>query len=285
MRGPPDPSCAIPVSVIVAIRDEAARIGRCLAALTDFSEIVAVDSGSADGTADIARRAGARTVPFSWNGRYPKKRQWCLDTLDLKHDWVLFVDADEIVTPGLAREIRTLFSLPHPPPCAGYFIDGLYAADGRVLRHGLRNRKIALLDRRALRFPAVDDLDLPGMGEMEGHYQPVPRTPTAKIGKLRQPMLHETDIGGPAWRARHERYAAWEAGMNRKNAWPPDPVPWRQALKTVFRALPFRPAAAFLHSYVLKAGFLDGKPGWRLARSRASYYAMIRRLQAQQPPP
>lgn len=284
MRGPPDFPSAIPVSVVAAVRGEAARIERCLAALKGFSEIVAVDSDSTDGTAEIARRAGARVVPFSWDGRYPKKRQWCLDRLDLKHDWVLFVDADEIVTPELADEIRVLFSLPHPPPCAGYFIDGLYAADGRILRHGLRNRKIALLDRRAMAFPAVDDLDLPGMGEMEGHYQPVPWNPRAKIGKLRHPMLHETDTGGPAWQARHERYAAWEAGMNRKNAWPQDPVPWRQALKAVFRALPFRPAAAFLHSYILKAGFLDGKPGWRLARSRALYYAMIKRLQGQQSP-
>lgn len=264
----------IPVSVLIVTRNEASRIERCIEALQGFDEIIVVDSGSTDGTAGLARTAGARVENFSWNGQYPKKRQWCLHNLSLRHDWVFFVDADEIVTPHLIKEIQSISF-----DRAGYFISGLYVIDGKIMRHGLRNNKIALLNRRRMEFPVINDLGLPGMGEIEGHYQPVLKPEFARtgIGYLRAPLLHHAHHDPAGWEERHRRYAAWERGMNARNAWPADPVPWRQALKKIFRASPARPLLAFLHCYVWKRGFLDGKPGWRFACSRASYYAMIKK--------
>ena len=262
----------IPVSVIIVTRNEAQRIPACVAALSEFDEIIVVDTPGKDNTVLTARKMGVTVAGFFWNGRYPKKRQWCLDNLTLAHDWVMFVDADELVPRKLADEIRNLkFDK------AGYFIRSRYVAGAKALRYGLHNNKLALIDRRKMEFPVIDDLDIPGMGEIEGHYQPVlkPAFRHEKIGRLRNVMMHYTHIDGAAWRQRHERYAAWEAGMNRKGAWPKDPVPARQALKAFFRAAPCRPAIAFAHSYILKAGFLDGKPGLRMAQSRAEYYRMI----------
>jgi len=83
---------------------------------------------------------------------------------------------------------------------------------------------------------------------------------------------------GEDWETRHIRYAKWEAGMSRKSAWPRDPVAWRERLKKVLRRMPGRPALMFVHGYVLKGGFLDGRPGFLMARDRARYYALIRRL-------
>ncbi len=262
---------SVPVSVVVAVRNESARIVRCLEALQSFDEIVVVDSGSTDGTQDLAGRSGATVVPYIWDGTYPKKRQWCLDHLKLRHDWIFFVDADEIVTEDLVAELQALFQ--NGPTHDGYFVKGLYVAGGRVLRHGLSNNKLALFDRRRFAFPVVDDLGLEGMGEMEGHYQPMPKA-GASIGCLRYGLLHEAYEGD--WDARHRRYAMWEAGMNARRAWPVDPDPRRQALKVIFRAMPFRPLAAFCHSYVWKRGFMDGVAGWRLARDRFRYYRMVR---------
>jgi glycosyltransferase involved in cell wall biosynthesis len=157
----------IPASVIVATRNEERRIVRCLEALQAFDEIIVADSRSTDRTQELAAQNGASVIDFAWNGRYPKKRQWCLDHLPLRHDWVFFVDADEIVTKELTEEIRALnFQAP------GYFVRGAYIFEGKPLRHGLQNNKLALLDRRRMEFPVVDDLDMPGMGEIEGHYQP-----------------------------------------------------------------------------------------------------------------
>jgi len=262
---------AIPVSVLIMTRNEESRLARCLAPLRAFDEIVVVDSGSTDGTAALAAAAGARVVNFRWNGRYPKKRQWCLDNLSLRNDRVLFVDADEVLTEKLVGEIRNLsFAAP------GYFIRGLYVVDGKIMKRGLANNKIALFHRGMMEFPAVDDLDLPGMGEIEGHYQPVLKDgyKGRKIGRLNEPLLHYAYEGG-GWQERHERYAAWERGMNARNAWPADPVPARQALKRLFRSLPGRGMAAFLHSYALKGGFFEGKQGFRLARDRYRYYSMV----------
>lgn len=263
----------VPVSVLISTKNEASCLARCLSALSAFSEVVVIDSGSTDDTCKIARDRGARVVPFTWDGRYPKKRQWCLDHLTLAHEWIFFVDADEVVTPALADEIATTLQNPQHD---GYFISGLYVIQGRVLKHGLRNRKIVLFKRHAFQFPVVNDLDIPGMGEMEGHYQPVP-VAGATIGALRSPMLHYAYNSGEAWQSRHERYATWEAGMNAKGAWPCDPDLRRERLKRIFRALPCRGVIAFMHSYIYKRGFLDGRAGFWLARDRYHYYTLVAR--------
>jgi len=264
----------IPVSVLVMTRNEESRIARCLEALQVFDEIVVVDSGSADKTASIARDAGARVENFVWDKGYPKKRQWSLDNLPLHHDWVFFVDADEVVPAALAEEIRVVRE-----NCAGYFVKGRYVMGQKILKHGLCNNKIAFFNRYMMMFPVVDDLDLPGMGEIEGHYQPVlrPEYKDKTISRLKAPLFHYAHDDSVGWMERHHRYADWESGMNARNAWPADPVPWRQMLKKVFRALPGRPVLAFIHCYIFKFGFLDQKPGWDFARSRALYYTMIKK--------
>ena len=272
----------IPVTVMVMTLNEAARIRDCLGALQAFNEIIVVDSGSRDGTVNIAAENGARIVHFDWNGKYPKKRQWALDNIKTANDWVFFVDADEIVLPDLVREMAALFE--SVPLCAGYFIKGRYVRGGRIMRFGLANEKLALLDKTRMMFPVVDDLDCPGMGEIEGHYQPVLRVgkENEKTGRLRHCLLHVAYDDEKAWRERHERYAEWEVCVSVLQAWPEDPNPWRQWLKEIFRSLPFRPQAAFIHSYILKAGFLDGVNGYKMARDRYSYYATIQRLSRDQ---
>ncbi|HBH26580.1 MAG TPA: glycosyltransferase family 2 protein [Rhodospirillaceae bacterium] len=264
---------AIPVSAIVVTKNEAAALPRCLAALAPFAEVLVVDSGSTDATREIATAHEARVVAYTWDGLYPKKRGWCLAHLPLAHDWVFFVDADEEVTPDLTAAVAEADFAGH----AGFFVRGRYVWGGRVLRHGLLNAKLALFDRRCVGFPVVDDLGLPGMGEIEGHYQPVvlPHAPRTRIGTLRPALLHHACADRAAWDARHARYAAWERGMNARRAWPRDPRPWREALKRVFRAAPCRDLLAFVHSYVWKLGALDGRAGLDFALARRQYYRMI----------
>ena len=272
---PPSPSGGglIPVSVLISTRNEEARMAACLSALADFDEIVVIDSGSTDNTVAVAQSCGAKVVAFSWNQQYPKKRQWCLDHLTLAHEWIFFVDADEVVTPALADDIRAVMAAPDRD---GYFVDGLYVIDGRVLTHGIQNSKLVLFNRRKFKFPVVNDLDIAGMGEMEGHYQPV-AVAGATMGRLNAPLLHDAYNSGENWELRHQRYARWEAGMNARKAWPVDPVAHRQTMKEIFRALPCRGLIAFVHSYILKCGFLDGRAGFDLARDRYRYYVMVAR--------
>lgn len=258
----------IPVSVLVCIKNEAARIARCLEALKDFDDVIVVDSHSTDGTLDIVKQYPVRVVPFTWNGQYPKKYQWSMDHAGAKHDRVLFVDADEIITPELRDEIAAC-----DWACDGYFIKGRPVWKGAPLKHGQWNNKLALVDKNKFFFPAVNDLDIAGGNEIEGHYQPI-ALGGARIGQLSASMLHDC---GQGWDGRHENYARWEAGMMARNAFPRDPVPRREAMKRVFRSMPLRGVFVFVYGYVARLGFLDGARGFDYALARGRYYATIAR--------
>lgn len=263
----------IPVSVVVMTRNEAANLPHCLPALERFAERFVVDSGSSDGTPDIAEAAGAHVVPFQWDGRYPKKKQWCLDHLPFRQDWILFVDADERLGRALVEEIAALMA--SGPRHAGYFIDGRPVFLGRRLRFGARNRKLALFDRRKAHFPPVPDLDIATMWEVEGHYQPVI---AGTVGRLHHSLDHADDKPVAAWFERHARYADWEAALRsdgRMKGLIMRESAVRRWLKTWFSVLPARPLLVFLYGYVLRLGFLDGGPGFQHALARAFYYWQI----------
>ncbi|MEI8395849.1 MAG: glycosyltransferase family 2 protein [Rhodospirillaceae bacterium] len=269
---------SIPVSVIVMTRNEADNIVACLSGLSRFDEVFVVDSNSTDGTVALAASMGARVVPFTWNGRYPKKKQWCLNHLPFRHDRVFFVDADERVLPALADEIEAL--MVRGPKRAGYFVTARMSFDGHRLRFGHHNCKLALFDRKRGHFPECPDLDVTTMWEVEGHYQPTIDGPTERLTAY---MLHEDGKPVSAWFERHELYADWEATLGfdgRLYRLASAEPPLRRLLKRAVQRLPLRPLLAFLHSYVWRLGFLDGSAGYRYAKARGWYYRLIDRKTA-----
>ena len=78
------------------------NLPRCLESLAGFGEVYVIDSQSTDDTVAIAQSHGAKVVQFHYAGGWPKKRQWAMDTLPLAYDWILLVDADEVLTPELS---------------------------------------------------------------------------------------------------------------------------------------------------------------------------------------
>jgi glycosyltransferase involved in cell wall biosynthesis len=264
---------ALSISAVIMTKNEENNIRKCLESLRHFEEVFVVDSGSADLTCDIARKSGARVVEFAWNGRYPKKKQWCLENLPFSHDWVLYVDADEEVTPELADEIRELITA--GPPLAGYFVGYDYLFLGRVLTHGQRAYKLVLFNRHKGRFVDYDDLDAANMWEVEGHYQPRIDGP---VGTLEHRMLHTDHDSLFHYFERHNRYSDWEAVVRAKNAYVgahESQLGTRGRLKTAFDAMPGKALAAFVYSYVVKGGFLDGRAGLHFALAKAFYYWQI----------
>jgi hypothetical protein len=196
---------------------------------------------------------------------------------------VFFIDADEVASPELLRELRILFA--KGPKADGYFIKGVYVWMGRKLRFGLTNNKLCLFKKSAFAFPPVNDLDIEGMGEIEGHYQPVPKRGEQglghpKIAQLDHPVIHHNRKGRGDWLRRHARYAGWEAEMIKRDAFPQDPLKWREDAKQATRSAWFRPYLMFIYSYVLKLGFLDGMAGFDFALHRARYARdVLRNLQ------
>jgi glycosyltransferase involved in cell wall biosynthesis len=266
---------AIPVSVVVLTKNEEANLAKCLASVSEFSQIVVVDSQSEDRTLAIARAHAAEVVDFIWDRRYPKKKQWALENAPLLHDWILFLDADEEVSSALAREIRGIFR--NPPRDTGYFVGLDYRFLGRTLQHGQRVYKLILFDRTRGRFEEHDDLDASNMWEVEGHYQP---RIDGSVGTLASRLLHDDNDSLFHYFERHNRYSDWEAVLRRNssgaNGRAAHEAHVESRAKRVFGALPFKPLAFFLYSYVVRRGFLDGRAGYHYAVAKAFYYWQIR---------
>ena len=264
----------IPVSVIVMTKNEESNIAKCLAGLTDFAEVFVVDSRSTDNTCAIAESYGAKVVQFDWNGRYPKKKQWCLKELPCTYPILLYVDADEEMSPELAAEIRACL----PKFSQGYggaFVGFDYVFAGKKLAYGHRVYKLGLVHQGLCEFLDYDDLDAANMWEVEGHYQPAIK---GRTFALKHRMLHDDHDSLYHYFDKHNRYSDWEAQLRSKGLMN-DPreanLGLRSMMKKVLDNLPFKPLISFLHSYILKFGFLDGAAGFHYAMARATYYWQI----------
>lgn len=262
---------AAPVSVIVLTKNEELAIEACLASVTAsgtaFDEVFVVDSGSTDRTVELAEKLGATVVQFAWNGQYPKKKQWALERVPCRNDWVLMLDADEVVTPELAAEIA---GLDLDGPVAAYDVSLDYVFLGRRLRHGHKVTKRVLLRRDRNRFPVVDDLGATNMWEVEGHYQPVT---DGAVGRLRSSLRHEDREPLFHYFERHNRYSDWEAHLaatERK-----DVARARSRQGQLFDRVPFKPLAFFVYSYLVRGGWRDGAAGFHYAVAHAFYFWQI----------
>ncbi|WP_249336111.1 glycosyltransferase family 2 protein [Sinomonas gamaensis] len=262
----------IPVSVLVQTKNEEAGIGQCLQALASFGEVVVVDSNSTDRTAAIAQEHGARVVNFTWNRRYPKKKQWQLENVNVANNWVLMLDADERPSPELIDEIRTRLS-EWDATAVAVDIPLTYVFSGRHLVHGHRVVKRALLRPEHVRFPEVDDLEAPGIGEVEGHYQP---TVTGTIAQATRSIIHDDVDPVRTWFDRHNRYSDWEAYLRTNPASHSSVSRLRSRQGQIFDRIPFKPIAFFVYSYFIKQGWRDGQAGFDYAFALSFYYWQIR---------
>lgn len=261
----------LPIAVIVLAKNEEAQIGTTLGALEQFAEVTVVDSHSEDRTVEIATAHGARVLQFVWDGAYPKKKQWSLDNVPTDLDWILLLDADETPTDRLISELREVAEATALDVDA-FDVPLRYRFAGTVLRHGHRVSKRSLLRAGHCRFPDVGDQDLPGIREVEGHYQPEVR---GKIGRLTGSILHDDRDPLASWFDRHNRYSDWEAHLRLRRELRATIASSRSAQGRLFDRVPFKPGAFFIYSYVMRGGFLDGRAGFDYAFALSTYYWQI----------
>jgi glycosyltransferase involved in cell wall biosynthesis len=257
------PAGTLPVSVIIAARNEGKNLPRCLQALKAVGEVYVIDSQSTDDTVEIARSHGAQVVQFHYQGGWPKKRQWAINTLSIAHDWILLLDADEVLTPELAEEIRSAIQ---NPGVNGYFIQLRTWFLGRVLKHGdVGLWKLSLFRRGRGRYECrLKDQDA-SMADMEVHEHVVVEGVTAK---LRNPLIHHNVESLSRYIQKHDEYSNWESRVlleGDDKELPPSlagtQAQRRRWLKRKLFAVPGSPVLLFLYRYVLRFGFLDGVPG------------------------
>lgn len=259
----------IPVTVVVPIKNEALNLPKCLERLTDFEEVVVVDSGSTDESPEIARRYGAVFVDFKWNGQFPKKRNWMLRNYQFHTEWVLFLDADEQLTPEFIEEVRkqvvqTTYN--------GFWVTFQNYFMGQPLRHGDPFRKLVLMKIGCGEFERIEDNNWSAL-DMEVHEHLILK---GKVGQMKAPIEHRDFKSLDAYYNRHNHYSSWEAArfLSLKDA-DRKHFTKRQQLKYRLLTSIWFPPLYFLGSYVLKRGFLDGKAGFRFAIGKMFYFYQI----------
>jgi glycosyltransferase involved in cell wall biosynthesis len=247
------------LSVIVIARDEEASIGRTLASVAFADEIVVVDSGSSDRTVDIARSHGAKvTVTADWPGFGPQKNR----ALELATgDWVLSLDADEWLSEKSAAEIRSAIAAAKPAVVA-YRLPRRSSFCGRFLRHSgwWPDYVVRLFRRERGRFS--DDIVHERL-IVEG----APAT-------LAEPILHETFVDLEDLIAKMNRYSTASAMQLSREG------------KTAGLGEAIAHALwAFVRTYILRAGFLDGREGFMLAWATAegTYYRYAKLMRLPRP--
>ena len=261
------------ISVVVLTKDEAANLPRCLGSVAWAADVLVLDSGRSDDTCAVARALGARvmTRPFDSFG---SQRNHAMEQGGLRNEWVLHLDADEVVTPELREALQSIARGGDGGGFDAFRIPARVIFMGRWLRHaGMYPAYQVRYGRRdALRF--VDH----GHGQREA-------LPAESVGTLDAPFDHYNfSKGVNDWFARHLRYAraeAVQAMSERGSALRPadllsrDPTLRRRALKRLGNRLPFRPTLRFWYAYALRLGFLDGVAGYRYSRMLQAYQRFI----------
>jgi glycosyltransferase involved in cell wall biosynthesis len=251
-----------PVSVLVLTYNEESNIGACLDSAQWAAEVFVVDSLSTDRTAEVARERGAVVFSHPFQG-YAEQRNWALSHLPFSFEWVLVVDADERVTPGLAGEIQNVVSSP-TKSFDGYYVKRRLFFLGRWLVHSGPHRTwiLRLFRREAGRFEnrAVNEHVL-----LAG-----------QAGYLHEPLDHCDQHPLSDWVAKHNRYASLEAEERLNDGfrgnhqdciaarfWGPQVERNRWVRRHIWNRLPLlaRPLLFFFRNYVVRLGFLDGIPG------------------------
>lgn len=242
------------LSVIIITKNEEANIRACLESVAWADEIVVIDSGSQDSTVDICRELGATISVRDWPGFGAQKNR-ALSAA--KSDWVLSLDADERVTPELQEQ---LIQAMQDETRSGYFIPRLSQFCGKFIRHcgWYPDYVLRLFKRTQGRF--TDDLV---------HESVLVKGNTAKLST---PLLHYSYLNVADVYRKTEQYSTAAAQQMRD----------RGKSATALDA-PLRAAWAFLRTYVLRLGFLDGMAGMNVSRMNArTTYLKYKKLQTMQ---
>ncbi len=240
------------ICAVIIARNEESHIGDAIRSVAWADEVMVVDSESTDRTREIAAELGARVIVRPWPG-FSAQKQFAVESAS--HDWIFSLDADERVSDALRSEIESIRSGGPDAGVSGYRIPRLTFYMGRPIKHSgwYPDWQLRFFDRRRGRW-----------GDALVH-ESVQLDSGAKMGHLKGNILHYTvDNALHHHQMIGERYA---------------PLAARQLFERGVRTSTFRLAAAgplaFFSSYFLKRGFLDGLPGFFIARF-AAHHAFLK---------
>ena len=266
---PGDGSPTPKVSVVILTLNEEINIAECIESCSWSDDVHVLDSGSTDRTHAITTELNAKVHTNHFES-FGKQRNWAIDNIPLKHDWVFHLDADERFTPALIRELDSLIK--QEPTDAGFFVPHKLMLMDRWLRRsgGYPTYQMRLFHKERMRF--IDH----GQGQREEENK--------AIGTLKQPYLHFLFSKGLYdWIEKHNRYSSLEAIQAIQDAGQPlrlaqlfkgPPVERRREWKQLVNKLPARPFLRWFVSMFVQGGVLEGKAGRTYAALLAHYERM-----------
>ncbi len=273
----------IPVSVLIPAKNEQSNLPACLESLQRADEVFVVDSQSSDRSVEIAKSYGANVLQFQFNGHWPKKKNWSLENLPFRNEWVLIVDCDERIPPELWDEISTAIQ---NPDYDGYYLNRKVFFLGKWIRYGGKypDWNLRLFKHKQGRYENLNTEEVPNTGDNEVHEHVVL---DGSVDYLKNDMLHIDFRDIYHWLERHNRYSNWEARvyfnlLNGKDDTGTigaklfgDAVQRKRFLKKLWVRLPFKPMLRFILFYIIRLGFLDGKAGYIYGRLLSQYEYQI----------
>ncbi len=266
----------LPISAIVLTFNEEQNLRACLQGMAGWvTDLFIVDSGSTDGTLAIAEEFGAKVVAHKFE-THTRQWRWALETLPLKTEWVIALDADQHVTPELAGAIAAAFAERGTSDSTdGYFLNRRQVFRGKWIKYGGYYPKYLL---KMFRRSAVSLHD----GDLVDHHFHVRGRLLRLKGDLVEDNRNEAKIFD--WIQKHNRYARLQATqeIQRLNSGatpklfgsPDERTAW---MKSIWGRLPLylRPIGYFFYRYVLRLGFLDGKEGFVFHFMQAFWYRLL----------
>jgi glycosyltransferase involved in cell wall biosynthesis len=264
------------LTIAIPVRNEERNLPDCLKAIgTDLARhIVIIDSGSTDQTIPIARNLGLEVVNFTWNGHFPKKRNWFLRNYPLNTKWIFFLDADEYLTEEFKTELRRVLAQDDK---VGYWLSYTIYFLGKQLKGGYPLRKLALFRVGAGEYEQIDE-DQWSKLDMEVHEHPLLE---GEVGIISSKIDHQDFRGVSHYISKHDEYAGWEAARfldaastntNKKASakWT-----WKQRIKYRLMQSVLIGPVYFCGSFFLLGGFRDGARGLAFAILKMSYFTLI----------
>lgn len=233
------PAPRVPLSLAIICLNEATNIERCIRSVPFADEVIVVDSGSSDGTPEIAAKLGAKVFSEEWRGFRAQKQR----ATDLcSHNWILSLDADEALSPESAAELETLLRSNHLDNFDGYSFPRLSFNLGRWIRHGgwHPDLQLRLFDRTRASWQGGDKVhervSAKNIHRLENsifHY------PFANLADQIETNNRYSGLGAEELKAKGKRFSVTK--------------------------LMFKPWSKFIESYFIKRGFMDGLPGFIIA--------------------
>ena len=236
--------CAFPLSVVILARNEERNIARSVSSVRWCDDVVVIDDGSTDQTMQIAEAAGARVLQHKFEN-FAAQRNWAMEHASLRNEWVLHLDADEVVTPELERTlIEVLSNVPSDVSAFRMCRKTILGETWLKYSDGYPVWIMRLVRRDRGRFIS------------HGHGEIAVPPVCGKMNTIREPFLHYAFSKGWAdWIDRHNRYSTREANLeasaSREFCW--GSLVWhrkedrRKALREFSRKFPFRATLRFLY--------------------------------------